>query len=159
MKPGIWSIIIWICTGTLAAAVILELLIPKDPDTPTLPRELLIQSQAMRIGLEGETGSGWQDAIAEANTGNADKLIGKVDAAIFAGNFNAACAAAALAQGEKLRDKLFTAIGDRAVEQCRLLPYAVFAVDKMSPGKIRSALADRIAARSDICRKAARRGQ
>lgn len=148
----IWKIVIWVFIGTIAAALLLELVIPANRDRPTLSRELLLQSQAMQIGLTGETGSGWHAAIADANSGDAAELMQKTEDAVFAGNYNAACAAAELVQSASLRDRLYALIAHSAVEQCASLPYAIFAVNNMQVGDAQEQLYDRVEIRQDLCR-------
>lgn len=146
-----WKIILLFCLGTIGALALIALFIPGDPDTPTLPEELFIQEQAARLDPAVESDRQWQQAIVQATAGaDADSSLTKiVRAALKAGAFNAASAAANLIQDASLRDKVLSGIATQALGECATLAWGAAALRAMT--KAPTQLADQLAVKAGEC--------
>lgn len=125
----LWKFIIYSCLGVIFALCLVWLFIPADPDTPTLPDELFLRSQA--IEENEDTLRTWQYNLDHASRmfpdKSQDELIRAAGAKALAdGDFGAACVNAMKAPGESLRDSLYAEIFKAACADCANLSWAVY---------------------------------
>lgn len=121
-----WKFVLLCCLGIVCAVLFLDLFVPDDPDTPTLPEELLRQTQGMRLSA-----GAWQRQI-EAGRNDDSKLAEIVAESLSGSAYEAASVAASLVRSTELRDKLLGDIFRHSIKECASLPFATMSMQEMS---------------------------
>lgn len=146
-----WKVILLFSLGIVCGLAFIMMFIPSNPASPTLPDELFIQAQAMRLNEEME--SRWQDRIASASKAgseNQDKSLAAIfDEALAGGAYKAACATASLMKNRRLADKLLAELIGKASAECKSLPWAAAAFSDLTEKE--HALAAKILERWQEC--------
>lgn len=128
-----WKTIFLFAAGTICGALFILLFIPQEPSRPTLPDELLLQAQAMRLQEAANPDENWRTRIAKAGSepdpDGALAALGR--AALNDGAFNPAFIATGLVHNHALRDVMLREIVAKAFENCPTLPWAAIALRDM----------------------------
>lgn len=133
-KSIFWRLIAYTSIGTLCALALIWFFIPSDPDTPTLPDELLLLSQARLENAQTED-------IWQYNTDHADRMLpdpeGNTRLAAIAreelkkSEFARACLTIAKIPVPGLRDELYEEIFNEARASCATISWSALAIQNM----------------------------
>lgn len=133
-KSLLWRFTIYTTIGTLCALALIWLFIPSDPDTPTLPDELLLISQARLENAQTE-------GIWRYNTDHAENLLPDPSAnarlaaiarqELEKSQFAQACLTIAKIPVPEKRDELYEELFRATRASCETVSWAVLAIRDM----------------------------
>lgn len=130
-KSLFWKLVAYTSMGTFCALLLIWFFIPSDPDSPTLPDELLILSQARLENAQTED-------IWQYNTDHAESLLPDPEGAarlaaiarqeLARTQFAQACLTIAKIPVPEMRDELYEEIFNAGRTSCDTISWAALAI-------------------------------